>query len=307
MAPRGPWADRLLFLFLTVVWGLNFVFIRNGLADSGAFWLALLRGGVGTAATAVVVTALGSWRRLDARGRRDALLLGLPNTTAFYGLLFVAAQSVLPGLAAVLTYTFPLWVAVMSPSLLGHRLTRWHYLAVGIGFGGVALIAEVWSTLGRSVSLLAIVELLGAALAWAVGTVLFQRRFHRTEMLEANAFQLIGGSVGLLVLVLLFVPLSPPTLSVPLGISLAWLGILGTAAAYTIWFTLLGRTRAATLSAYVFLVPVVALIASAFLYSERLDPIQLVGVALVFLSIYGIARTPDARGTLEEPMPVTPE
>ncbi len=279
---------------LSVVWGLNFIFIKVGLADASALWLALLRAVVGTAATGVVLTLLAAWRELDARGRRDALLLGLPNTTAFYALLFLGLENALPGVGAVLTYTFPLWVALLSPWVLRHRLTARLWGAIALGFGGVVLVSEPWTGLGRSVSYLAILELTGAAIAWAVGTVLFQRRFRREEMLEANGLQLAGGTVGLVVLLFALGPGRTPTFSSGLTLTLLWLGILGTAVAYTVWFYLLGRTRAATLSAYAFLVPVVALIASAALFGERLSDVQLAGVGLVFVSIFGIGRAPEA-------------
>lgn len=303
----GPWTTRSLFGFLSIVWGFNFLFVRVGLADAAPLWLALLRAGVGALATAVVLAPLRGWHELDRRGRRDAFLLGLPNTTLFYAFLMVGIQSVLPGLAAVLTYTFPLWVAILSPWVLEHRLTRYHWGAIGGGFLGVVLISEAWRVVSAGVPVVAVLELLGAALSWAVGTVLFQRRFGREEMLEANAFQLFGGTAGLGVLVVLLSPTPVPPLSATLGIAVLWLGVLGTTVAYTIWFWLLGRTRAATLSAYVFLVPVVALAGSAVFFGERLAPIQLLGVGLVLVSIYGISRAPGDRAIREIARPVLPE
>ena len=306
-SPSWSWTTRFLFLALCIVWGFNFLFIRVGLGSASPLWLSLLRAAVGTAATAALLTPLRAWGRLDARGRRDALLLGIPNTTAFYALLNLSIESVLPGLAAVVIYTFPLWVAVLSPSLLRHRLTMRHWAAVATGFLGVALISQVWASLDAGNSLVAIVELLFAALAWAMGTVFFQRRFSRDQMREANAFQLFGGTAGLLVLVLVLAPAPLPRFDAALGVTLLWLGVLGTAFAYVIWFDLLGRTRAATLSAYVFLVPVVALIGSAAYFGERLDGIQLVGVALVFLSIVGIARAPGGGDLVSDSEPSLPD
>ncbi len=285
------WSSRFLFLFVCVVWGFNFLFVRVGLSDATALWLALLRAAIGAGAAAVLLTAVRGWGRLDRAGRRDALLLGLPNTAAFYALLFVAIQSVLPGVAAVLTYTFPLWVALLSPAVLGHRLGVRQWLALGAGFLGVALVAQIASVSAGGLSLVPVLELLGSAVAWAVGTVVFQRRFDRAQMLEANAFQLVGGSVALLALVILLGPTPLPTFAPSLDISLVWLGILGTALAYSIWFDLLGRTRAATLSAYAFLVPVVALAGSVVFFGEHLGPLQVVGVALVLVSIYGLGRS----------------
>ena len=285
----SPWKTRSLFVLLSFIWGFNFLFVRVGLADASPLWLAFLRAAVGAGATAVVLRLLGRGQELDRRGRRDAFLLGLPNTTAFYAFLMLGIQSVLPGLAAVLTYTFPLWVALLSPSVLGHRLARLHWIAIAGGFLGVVLISEAWDVLSAGVSLIAVLELLGAALSWAVGTVLFQRRFRREEMFEANAFQLFGGTGGLIVLVAVLSPVPWPQAALSLGVSVLWLGVLGTTLAYIVWYWLLGRTRAATLSAYVFLVPVVALAASAVFFGERLTVVQLVGVGLVFLCTYGIS------------------
>ncbi len=295
-SPGWSRADRGLFLLVVLAWGFNYLFVTVGLRDADPLWLATLRAAVGAIAVLAIVTPLHAWGRLDAAGRRDALLLGIPNTALFFGLWFTAAQSVLPGFASVVVYTFPLWVAMLASPLLGHQLGGRHWLAVALGFTGVALISQVWAVAGGGISLAPVLELLGAAFAWALGTVLFQRRFRREELLEANAYQLFGGAAALAAATLLWAPRPWPDFGSPtLWGAVAWLGIFGTAIAYTIWFRLLGRTRAATLSAYVFLVPVVALSASALLLGERLSVLQLVGVAFVLASIYGIGRSPQAR------------
>jgi drug/metabolite transporter (DMT)-like permease len=165
-----------------------------------------------------------------------------------------------------------------------------HWASMVIGFVGVALISQLGQSGGRGVSVIAILALLGAALSWALGTVLFQRRFRREQMLEANAYQLFGGASVLIVATLVLTPTPLPRVSADLVATVLWLGVLGTAIAYAIWFTLLGQTRAATLSAYVFLVPVVALAAAALFFGERLSLVQLGGVGLVLVSIYGIGR-----------------
>ena len=288
----APWSlqTRLLFLLMVVFWGLNYPFVNVGLTQAGPLWLATLRAAVGAAATLPIVSAFGGWGSLDGADRRFAILLGVPNTALFFGLWFWAARTVLPGIAAVVIYTFPLLVALLSPVVLGHRLGARHWASVGVGFVGIALISQIGESGGSAVSLPAILLLLGAAVSWAFGTVVFQRRFRREQLVEASAYQLVGGTVALLVATLLFAPTPLPHVNADLVASLAWMGVLGTAAAYAIWFTLLGRTRAATLSAYVFLVPVVALAASVLLFGERLSILQVGGVALVLVSIYGIGR-----------------
>jgi drug/metabolite transporter (DMT)-like permease len=288
----SPWSlrTRVLFLLLVVFWGLNYPFVNVGLAHAGPLWLATLRAGTGAIATLPIVSTFGGWGKLDRAAQRDALLLGIPNTALFFGLWFYAAGSVLPGIAAVVIYTFPLWVALLSQPMLGQRLGARHWVSVAVGFAGVALISQIGESGGSHVSVLALVLLLAAAIAWAVGTVLFQRRFRQEQLVEASAYQLIGGAVALLAATLLISPTPVPGASLDLAAAMLWMGVLGTAAAYAIWFTLLGRTPAATLSAYVFLVPVVALAASVALFGERLSLLQLGGVGLVLVSIYGIGR-----------------
>ncbi|MGI0072139.1 MAG: DMT family transporter [Thermoplasmata archaeon] len=287
----SPWSltTVIVFLLLVVAWGFNYPFVNLGLESSGGLWLASARAGTGALVTVPLVSGLRGWGYLDRRGRRDALLIGIPNTAIFFGAWMWAARDVLPGIASVVIYTFPLWVALLSSPFLGHRLGARQWVSVGGGFLGVALISLVGVGGGTPISVPAILLLVVAAVSWAVGTVFFQRRFRRDEMVEANAYQLIGGTVALLAVTLVAAPLPLPHVTPLFVLAVFWLGVIGTAVAYAIWFSLLGRTRAVTLSAYVFLVPVVALAASAVIFSERLSAIQFVGVGLVLLSIYGIA------------------
>jgi drug/metabolite transporter (DMT)-like permease len=296
------------YLLIVVFWGFNYIFVNVGLQFASPLWLATLRAGVGAVSTLLIVTGFGGWGTLDLRGKRDALLLGVPNTAIFFGLWFWAARSVLPGVAAVVIYTFPLWVALLSRPVLGQALTGRHWASVGAGFVGVALISQIGEAGGSGVAWGPLTALFVAAVSWALGTVLFQRRFRPAQMMSANAYQLVGGAVALLAAVVVFAPQPLPRPTLELGETLLWLGVLGTAIAYAFWAMLLGRLRAATVSAFLFLVPVVALAAAAVIFGERLSWIQLVGVGLVLVSIYGIGRAqgasaPPGAGAERAPVP----
>jgi drug/metabolite transporter (DMT)-like permease len=281
---------RTLFGLLVVAWGLNYIFVNIGLGFAAPLWLATLRAAIGLLVSVPIVASFRGPRTLDRRGMRDAMLIGIPSTGFFLGLWFWAQRAVLPGVAAVVIYTYPLWVAVLAQPVLGHRLGPRHWAAVATGFVGVAFVSQLGLAGGAGISLPAILALLGAAIFWAVGTVLFQRRFRAGEMVEANAYQLLGGTVTLLAATLVLSPTPLPRPSAALLVSVLWLGVVGTAVAYAIWASLLERTRAAPLSAYLFLVPVVALGASVVLFGERLSWLQLLGIALVLASVYGVAR-----------------
>ncbi|MCI4319104.1 MAG: EamA family transporter [Thermoplasmata archaeon] len=276
---------------LVLAWGFNYLVVRVGLTASPPLWLATYRAGVGALGVVAYLLVRRAPTRLDPRGRRDAFLLGLPNTAAFFGLWFVAATYLLPGETAVVVYTFPLWVAILAGPLLGERLRPLGGAALAGGFTGVFLIARAWTLDLSTPTALPLLALLGGSISWALGTVLIQRRFGAATMIEVNAFQLLGGTSALAVAAAIFEGVPTTTAPMTLVPVALYLGLVGTAFAYGVWFTMLGRTPAGVLSRYVFLVPVVALGASTLLLGERLDAVQLVGVGLVVIAVYLTNRT----------------
>ncbi|MCI4324334.1 MAG: DMT family transporter [Thermoplasmata archaeon] len=287
MPPRRPsWENVALFGLVAFAWGLNYLFVRVGLTFAPPLWLAVFRSGLGALTVGGFLLIQGGWRTLDRRDVRDALLIGVPNTAIFFGLWFLAASAIPPGETAVLVYTFPLWVTLLSGPLLRTTPSAWQWVAVSTGFFGVILVSQPWVGGAGSLAPGPVVELLAGSIAWAFGTIAFKRRFTGPKVVPANAMQLTGGALALLVVApLMEGTFLPPSSGVFLAVIL-WLGVLGTALAYSIWFRLLDRLPAATLSGYTFLVPLVALTASLVLLGDTLGPLQVVGVAAVLLAIY---------------------
>jgi drug/metabolite transporter (DMT)-like permease len=290
MANGRGWGLALgLFAAMVLVWGLNYLVVRIGLSVAPPLWLAAARSATG--AIGVAAFALGTRRfgALPAQGRLEALLIGVPNTGLFFGLWFIAAREIPPGETAVLIYTFPLWVSALSAATGSERLGWTAAAALGVGFAGVVLLSQPWSG-GPHVPLVSVFEALAGAASWAVGTLLFKRRFGGANVVEANLWQLTGGAATLFVLAAWT---EAPVFQVgPLLLgSVLWLGLVGTAFAYLVWFWLLDQRAASELSAYVFLVPVLALAVSLAAGFERVDAIEVAGIALVLGSLVLTLRT----------------
>jgi probable blue pigment (indigoidine) exporter len=285
------WVLGLLYVGMVLAWGLNFIFAKVGLASSPPLWLATFRATLGTAGIAVGLLAWRTRIPMTSVERRDALLLGIPTTALFFGLWFSAATQVPPGQTAVVIYTFPLWVVVLSFLLLRENAPRLAWFSVAVGFLGVVLMEQPWTGVSGKIPLVAVVELLVAAASWALGTVLIKSRIRGPALRTANGYQLLSGAALLLVAAVLFEP--HPTIGVTSNfiISLLWLGLVGTAGANVVWFTLLQRFPAPTVSTWAFLTPVVALVASVAIFGETLNALQLVGVAAVLAGAFVIART----------------
>jgi drug/metabolite transporter (DMT)-like permease len=284
-----------LFALMVLAWAGNYLFVRIGEAYVAPLWLAALRAGVGAAGVGAYLAVRPRTGTFSWADRRDALLLGVPNTAVFLGLWFIAAPAVPPGQTAVIVYTYPLWVAVFSPSVLGGRLGRWQWGAVALGFAGVVLVSQPWASGSARPPIVPLAELLLAAVCWAATTVTFQRRFAPTALAQANGYQLLGGATALIAASFLLRSAVVPSAAPALWISVVWLGLFGTAFAYGVWFFLLGSVHASVLSTYSFLVPLVALVLSVAFEGERLEAIQVAGVALVLMGIYVVGRHPLSR------------
>src|SRR5579859_2654751 len=292
METPGPrrWILSVLYLGMVLAWGLNFIFVKLGLASSPPLWLAALRALLGTVGVAVGLLVSRPGTVLTAGERRDAFLLGIPTTGLFFGLWFSAATQVPAGQTAVIIYTFPLWVVLLSFLLLADRAPRLAWASVGIGFLGVVLIEQPWNGASGNLPPVALGELLAAAASWALGTVLLKSRIRGPALRTANVYQLLCGAVLLLLAAVVFEPHPTIAITASFVVSLLWLGLIGTALAYGVWFMLLERFPAPTVSTWAFLTPVVALVAAVLIFGETLDLVQLAGVAAVLASAFVIAR-----------------
>ncbi len=288
------------FAVVVVAWGGNYPFLVLGLGSAPPLLLMLLRATVGLALAVPLTYATGRAVRLSAGQRWIALGLGTFGYGGFLALWALASPFVAPGETSVYIYTFPLWVLFLSIPLLHERPPPLKFVGAVVGFIGVALVAGVASRV-PTFNAVALSELLAAAVAWALSTVLAKQRFRREEMLSANLWQLVGGLLVLAPLALALEPIGAIHWTGSLLLVVLWIGGLGTAVAYALWYDLLSKYNAASLSAGTFLVVVVAFVVSFVIFGETVTPTQLVGVAAIVTAIYVVGRS--SRGSSAVPAP----
>ncbi len=105
------------------------------------FEIMMYRSVVGFAVVCALLTLTGNWAQVSTR---KLWLHGARNTVHFAGQnLWFFAVTVIP-LAQVfaLEFTQPLWVILLSPLLLGERLTPVRVLSALIGFAGILIVAR---------------------------------------------------------------------------------------------------------------------------------------------------------------------
>ncbi len=286
---RSSILELLGFAFIVTVWGLNYPVSLEGMRYSSPIWLAFFRAFSAFLGFAVVFRIMKVRIKLTAKQRMIAILGGIPGSVLFFGLWLLGMQTVDPGISSVLITAYPLWMLFLSIPILGDRPSNLKIMAAMAGFVGVVLASNVIVHHTNN-SIIADAELLVSGFGFGLMNIIFKRYFIGKELLGANLFQLGAASIPLFLWAVLSEPFSVIQWNPILLGSIFWIGIIGTAIAFTIWFILLSRYNAASMGVYMFMIIVVALVASFFVYGERINALQLAGIVVIIISIYVVNR-----------------
>ena len=161
-------------------------------------------------------------------------VLGTLNFGAFFPLLFFAAYRLPGGVAATLGSVQPLAVAGFSTLILRQRPARAVLAAAVVGTGGVALMTL---TAKARLDAPGVAAMLTATSLMALAVVLGRKwgRPAGATPLTLAAWQLVFGGLVLAPMTLATEGL-PDTLTAKNLAGFTYIGVVGTAAAYTLWF-----------------------------------------------------------------------
>jgi probable blue pigment (indigoidine) exporter len=269
-------SDILLTALAPMIWGTTFFVATELLPPHHPLLVAALRslpiGIVLTAGLRQLPQGIWWWR---------ILLLGSLNIGIFQALLFVAAYRLPGGVAATAGSIQPLLVVWFSWLILREKPSRLSIVAAIAGLVGVGLLV-----LGPAARLdgVGIAAAIAGALTMGLGTVLGKRWKRPVSLLVFTAWQLTVGGIVLLPIALIvegpFTDLSTTNL-----LGFVYLGLVGTGLAYTLWFRGIDKLKASAVSSLGLMSPVVATLIGFVLLHQTLTPIQLIGVALVLISV----------------------
>jgi drug/metabolite transporter (DMT)-like permease len=219
------------------------------------------------------------------------LLLAFFNVALFYGLQTLAVLFMPSGTAAVVVYLQPVLVGFLSYPVLGEALSAAKIVGLLLGFSGVVVVSA--GSLSGASSLgtpLGVALGVASAISWALGTVYFKRYAGRLPVLWAVGGPFLLGGVCITGLGLALEDPAGITWTGTFVAALLYASLVGTAIAWVLWLGLIRADEASRVSAYVFFVPLVAVVLGALFLGERVGPSLLVGAALVVSGIYLVNR-----------------
>lgn len=287
MTHRNSGIDWSLFVLLGFLWGSSYLFIKIGV-DAGLtpFTLVAVRlfFGFMLLAGVVLVAREALPRRIGMYGH--LLVMAILSVALPFSLITWAEQSVDSTLAATLNASVPLFVIPIAALLLvDERITTNKVIGVVVGFIGVAILVGFDPGVLAGTDVLAAMALIGSSVSYAAGGVYARRFAHGLRPMIPAVVQVGFALVITAVLALIFEsPLSFPVRFDAL-LAVIWLGLLGSGAAYLIFFRLLGHWGATRTSLVAYLLPVYGIALGAVVLGERVDTRLVLGTLLVIAGI----------------------
>ncbi|MBL3610697.1 EamA family transporter [Rhodovulum sulfidophilum] len=269
--------DLLLTALAPTVWGSTYIVTTELLPEGYPITAAMLRALPAGLLLLLLVRSLPHGRWI-----LRALVLGSLNFSLFWWLLFVSAYRLPGGVAATVGAVQPLIVLVLARQMMGQPITGNGLIASIVGVVGVGLLVL---TPEATLDTMGIVAALGGATSMALGTVLTKAWQPPVSPLTFTAWQLTAGGLLLLPAAFLFEPPLPP-LSASNVAGFVYLGLLGGAITYILWFrgiALLGPSAVSPLGR---LSPVAAVLLGWVILNQTLSPLQIVGMVLALASAW---------------------
>jgi len=196
------------------------------------------------------------------------------------------------GIGAMLTFTQPLLVFLLSVVFLHESLKVGKLVGVLLGLIGVSILSIRPDVPFYDISPFSVLLVFGAFL-WASSTIYYKKLLVQVNVIVTTALQFTIGS-GLLGLVSVLVDGTVPLNFVfedPLYLGLLLFNALAVSVFGTIiWLFLLGQETATNLSTYGFLIPVIALIIGWSVLGEPVSLQSLLGSSLILVSMYTVQR-----------------
>jgi drug/metabolite transporter (DMT)-like permease len=198
----------------------------------------------------------------------------------------IALQYTLAANVGVLISVAPLFTALVSRIVLDEKLAANFFIGFTLAMAGIILISFNGSIVFKFNPLGDLLSIL-AALAWAVYSVVM-KKIYATE--SAIALTRTVYMYGLL-FTLPFLPLFEfdPEIKrlaeLPNLLNLLFLGVIASALCYLTWNYAVYQLGPVKTSVYIYVIPVITIIASALVLQEPISPVSGMGMALILIGM----------------------
>lgn len=273
--------DWSRLVLLSVLWGSTFFFTGVALKELPPLTLVFLRLSLATLILLPVLRINRIRFPIGMAGWWPYAVMALINNVIPFSLLVMGQTYIPGGMAAVVNATTPVFTVLVAAIFGEEKLILRRVAGVLLGLCGVIILKGYEFDINSKQSI-GIALCLGATTCFGFSALWAKRRLAGAPPIGAATFQLLSGSVMMLVLASIFD--RPWQLQMP-GL-ITWLAVLGiaslsTALAFILFFQIITRSGASNVMLVTLLVPVSAILLGYFFLDERIEVREIVGAIVI--------------------------
>ena len=283
--PTMAGREWVLLIILSVIWGGSFFFAEIALRELGPLTIVCSRVSFAAMALIAYVYISGSRMPTDPGSWWQFLVMGALNNTIPFTLIVWGQSQIDSGLASIINAMTP-----VSTVVLAHFLTSDEKLSPNKVFGiisgvlGVAVLIGPDALVDLDGQTWGKIAILGAGISYSLAGI-YGRRLKKHSTSVAATGMLVGSSVMMLPLALIFEnPLDTSPSMMTWG-SIVAIALLCTSVAYLLYFHILAKAGATNLMLVTLLVPVSALALGILILGEQLSSHAIIGMVLIFIGL----------------------
>jgi drug/metabolite transporter (DMT)-like permease len=274
-----------LFIFLVLLWGAAYFFMKQALHAFSPLHTALLRIAIG--AIAMTPIAVFHFKKVPTKKLPVIFLSGFMGNGLPAVLYMYAMQKVDSNVAGILNALTPIWVLLIGFLFYRKKVSSLKTLGIIIGFAGICIL---FLSKGAAVhvSMQHALLVLGATCMYGINLNILEHHLHDVPSRYIGSISLL--MVGYIYLIILLFGVQGKSLmQLPLlsteMIYIIILGVVGTAFSNILFFMLVKRSNANFASMVTYIMPIVS-IAIGFWAGEPILWQSLACFALILIGVY---------------------
>lgn len=292
---RLPRAGYVLLAAVTLFWGINWPGMKIALAELPVWWFRTMCVWAGAIGLLTIAKLSGASLRMP-RVEVPRLLLVALFAMAGWQIFSAYGVSLMPaGRASIIAFTMPVWASFLGAYFLNEPITRSKIVGLVLGVAGLGvLMGEDLLVFGKAP--LGALFMLGAALTWAIGTVLFKKHKWATPLTVLVGWQLAAAAVPITLVAMMTEPVPDLTqLSMRAIVSLIYLFALPMIFCQWAYFKVVSIFPASIAAMGTLAVPVVGVYSSALILGEPVGWRELVSLVLICAALVSVLVVPALR------------
>jgi drug/metabolite transporter (DMT)-like permease len=276
---------RFIPASFVVLWATGFIGARYAMPWAEPFTFLAIRFVIAAILFAGLAVLLGS-----AHATREealhATMAGVLMHGVYLGAVFWAIHRGMPaGLSALIVGLQPLITAVLAGRFLGEAILPRHWAGLGVGLLGVVIV--LWpklGALGGGVTPATLTASLVSVLGMSAGTIWQKRYASGGDLVSATMWQYVGGSAVMILGSLAF-ETRAVTVNGELIFAMAWLVLVLSVGAIFLLMVMIRDGEMSKVASLFYLVPAVTALIAWALFDERLNLLQIAGMAIATMGV----------------------